>query len=136
MGWGTELGMLLCLAGAGPAAGGLWVVSKNRRYTLCVNPKVGLTEALEFVHWMERPAADICSTMLLPELQSEVRAHKCAGFKPCGTLENFTACTKDYNSIKTDELQIYDSWNPHADVAKLCSSTVMPNRESNRKRRG
>ena len=38
-----------------------------------------------------------------------VRAAKCAGYKACGTLTNFSACAIDYNSIKTPTLQILGS---------------------------
>eukprot|EP00966_Prymnesium_polylepis_P213059 4934255-Prymnesium_polylepis.1 len=117
----SRLAALVCLAGAAPALGSMWVVSRSRRYVLCVTPKTGLTEAMEFVHWLERPAEDVCSTMLLPELRAEVREQKCAGYKACGTLSNFTACDIDYNSIKTPTLQIFDHGNPWADPCRLKS---------------
>jgi len=110
--------LLLSLA-ARHVEGSMWVVSDVHRYAVCLTPKIGMTEALEFIRWSEVPAHELCPSWLLPELLPEVRAQKCAGYTPCGTNEDHANCEIDYQASQNSNISFFDHANPWADPCNM-----------------
>lgn len=116
---GRTFWLVLWLAVARRTTGSMWVVSDVNRYAICLTPKIGMTEALEFIRWAEVPADIVCPSWLLPELLPEVRAQKCAGFTACGTNENNTNCVIDYQASQNENISFFDHANPWADPCNM-----------------
>ena len=115
----------------GPAAcGPTWVLSQRHSYALCVTPKIGCSELLEFVRWLELPSEEYCGLHMSSKLRLEAVEEKCAASlvgtakanaaldchiqpwrrardRPNGT---FTGCRDAYGTFRGNGLCIEDSW--------------------------
>jgi hypothetical protein len=68
---------LACQRGTA-ACGPTWVLSQRHSYALCVTPKIGCSELLEFVRWLELPSEEYCGLHMSSKLRLEAVEEKCA----------------------------------------------------------